>query len=34
MSYISKEGKNERIGWLNSLDEKFAPTESSWSKKN
>ena len=23
MTYISKEGKNERIGWLNSLEEKF-----------
>ena len=30
--YVSKEGKNERIGWLNSLDEKFTSTESTWSK--
>ena len=34
MSYISKEGKNERIGWLNSLDEKFASTESAWSEED
>ena len=32
MSYVSKEGKNERIGWLNSLDEKFTSTESTWSE--
>ena len=34
MSYVSKEGKNERIGWLNSLDEKFASRESSWSEED
>ena len=34
MSYISEEGKNERIGWLNSLDEKFALRKSSWSKED
>lgn len=34
MSYISKEGKDERIGWLNSLDEKFASTESAWSDED
>ncbi len=34
MSYVSKEGKNERIGWLNSLDEKFASRESSWGEED
>lgn len=34
ISYISKEGKNERIGWLNSLDEKFASRESTWSEED
>ena len=34
MSYISKEGKNERIGWLNSLDEKFTSRESTWSEED
>ena len=34
MSYISKEGKDERIGWLNSLDEKFASTEPAWSEED
>lgn len=34
MSYISKEGKNERIGWLNSLDEKFASREFTWSEED
>ena len=34
MSYISKEGKDERIGWLNSLDEKFASTESAWNEED
>ena len=34
VSFISKEGKNERIGCLNSLDEKFASTESAWSEED
>ena len=31
---LIKEGKDERIGWLNSLDEKFASTESAWSEED
>ena len=35
ISFISKEGKNERIGWLNNLEERFIPQpKQEWSEED